>query len=216
MTHILIIEDDAQTRVNLELILEMEHFAVRSAPDGPTGLALTREQRPDLIVCDVSMPGLDGHQVLSRLRADAELTDIPFIFLTARGERADQRAGMNLGADDYLCKPVDAEDLLAAIRTRLQRRRENHDATLRGVEFGPDFASAAPLETLGLTPREAEVLLWVTQGKTNPDVATILGLSEKTVRIHLGHIFEKLNVETRTAAALVAMETLAGQKNARG
>ena len=83
---------------------------------------------------------------------------------------------------------------------------------MRGVEFGPDFASAAPLETLGLTPREAEVLLWVTQGKTNPDVATILGLSEKTVRIHLGHIFEKLSVETRTAAALVAMETLAGRK----
>ncbi len=208
MTNILIIEDDEQTRENLELILEMENFAVCSAADGATGLALARQKKPDLIVCDISLPGLNGHEVLGQLRADAEITGIPFIFLTARGERADQREGMNLGADDYLCKPVDAEDLLATIRTRLRRRQQNHDATLRDVEFGLDFASAVPLEALGLTPREAEVLLWVAQGKTNSDAATILGMSEKTVRIHLGHIFEKLNVETRTAAAMVAMETL--------
>ncbi len=209
MTNILIIEDDEQTRENLELILEMENFSVCSAADGKAGLVLARQTKPDLIVCDVSLPGLNGHELLGQIRADAEINGIPFIFLTARGERADQRAGMNLGADDYLCKPVDAEDLLATIRTRLRRRQQNHAATLRDAEFGVNFSSAVPLETLGLTPREAEVLLWVAQGKTNSDTATILGMSEKTVRIHLGHIFEKLNVETRTAAALVTMEKLA-------
>ena len=80
--------------------------------------------------------------------------------------------------------------------------------SLRDAEAAPDFSSAQPLETLGLTPREAEVLLWVAQGKTNADVATILGMSEKTVKIHLGHIFEKLSVETRTAAARTATEHL--------
>ena len=209
MTNILIIEDDEQTRENLELILEMENFSVCSAADGKAGIVLARQTKPDLIVCDVSLPGLNGHELLGQIRADAEINGIPFIFLTARGERADQRAGMNLGADDYLCKPVDAEDLLATIRTRLRRRQQNHAATLRDAEFGVNFSSAVPLETLGLTPREAEVLLWVAQGKTNSDTATILGMSEKTVRIHLGHIFEKLNVETRTAAALVTMEKLA-------
>ena len=208
MTSILIIEDDQQTRENLELILEMENFRVCSAADGAAGLALARKNKPELIVCDVSLPCLNGHEVLGQLRADAEIVNIPFIFLTARGERADQRVGMNLGADDYLCKPVDAEDLLATIRTRLRRHRQNHDAALRDMEFGLNFSSAVPLQAIGLTPREAEVLLWVAQGKTNSDAATILGMSEKTVRIHLGHIYEKLNVETRTAAAMVAMETL--------
>lgn len=209
MTRILIIEDDGPTRENLELILDMEGFDVRSAADGKAGLTLARRECPDLIVCDVSMPGLDGHAVLRELRANPEHADIPFIFLTARGERHDQRLGMNLGADDYLCKPVDAEDLLGAIRTRLKRRQLTQDATLRDADFGPDFSSATPLEALGLTPREAEVLLWVSQGKANSDVATILSMSEKTVKIHLNHIFEKLNVETRTAAAMHALESLA-------
>jgi DNA-binding NarL/FixJ family response regulator len=209
MTRILIIEDDAATRENLEIILDMEGFAVRTAPDGQAGLDLARREPPDLIICDVSMPGLDGYEVLRQLRADPQHADMAFIFLTARGERQDQRAGMNLGADDYLCKPIDAEDLLGAIQTRLHRRQLTKDATLREADFTPDFTSASPLETLGLTPREAEVLLWVAQGKANSDVATILAMSEKTVKIHLNHIFEKLNVETRTAAAMHALETLA-------
>ncbi len=216
MIHILIIEDDEQTRENLELILEMEEFTVRSAPDGAAGLARAREQRPDLVICDVSMPNVDGHDVLRELRGDPKTADIPFIFLTARGERADQRAGMNLGADDYLCKPLDAEDLLAAIRARLRRKSDTDDAALRGADISPDFSSAVPLEALGLTPREAEVLLWVSQGKANADVATILEMSEKTVKIHLGHIFEKLNVETRTAAAVMAIEILTRLAPARG
>lgn len=206
MTKILLIEDDEQTRVNLEIILEMEGYQIRTAANGRAGLASARADRPELIICDVSMPEMDGHEVLKELRRDSQTADIPFIFLTAQGERHQQRAGMNMGADDYLCKPLDADDLLAAVRARLQRKRENHEAALAGA--GPDFTSPAPLQTLGLTVREAEVLLWVSQGKANADVATILGMSEKTVKIHLGHIFEKLSVETRTAAAMVAIETL--------
>ena len=206
MTTILIIEDDAQTRENLEIILDMEGYRVCTAANGREGLALAQAKPPDLIICDVGMPQLDGHEVLRQLQADTRTAAIPFVFLTARGERQQQRAGMNLGADDYLCKPLDAEDLLAAVRARLQRRRDNDEAATIGA--GLDFSSATPLESLGLTVREAEVLLWVSQGKANSDVATILGMSEKTVKIHLGHIFEKLNVETRTAAAMLAMEKL--------
>jgi DNA-binding NarL/FixJ family response regulator len=209
MSTILIIEDDEQTRANLEIILKMEGYNVSAAPNGRAGLELARRERPELIVCDVTMPKLDGHGVLRELRGQSETAGIPFIFLTARGERADQRLGMNLGADDYLCKPVDADDLLAAIESRLRRRKENHATAIREADLSPDFSSSVPLEALGLTPREAEVLLWVAQGKANYDVAVILGMSEKTVKIHLGHIFEKLNVETRTAAARSAIEALA-------
>ena len=208
MNRILVIEDDAQTRQNIEIILEMENHRVFTARDGRAGLELARREKPDLIVCDLMMPELDGHDVLRALRADAETAAIPFIFLTARAERADQRTGMNLGADDYLCKPIDAEDLLSAIQARLRRTRDSQEAALRDTDLTPDFSSFEPLQPLGLTPREAEVLLWVAQGKANSDVGSILGMSEKTVKIHLGHIFEKLNVETRTAAARIAMETL--------
>jgi DNA-binding NarL/FixJ family response regulator len=129
--------------------------------------------------------------------------NIPFIFLTAKGEKTDVRCGMNLGADDYLIKPVDKSDLLRAIRTRLARAEQ-----LARREFQPNFDSPEPLYTLGLTPRVAEVLLWVAQGKTNAEIGTILGISESTVKKHLLDIFEQLGVETRSAATLRAVEVL--------
>ena len=150
------------------------------------------------------MPGLDGYGVIAALRADAETVTIPFIFLTAKAEKLDIRAGMNLGADDYLTKPVAKADLLAAIHSRLER------AVQQAVpEFKPNFRSAVPLEeVLGLTTRVAETLLWLTQGKTNGEIATILGNSESTVKKHVFAIFEKLGLETRTAASLRALEVL--------
>ena len=104
---------------------------------------------------------------------------------------------MNLGADDYLTKPVAKADLLAAIRSRLER------AVQQAVpEFNPNFHSSQPLEKpLGLTPRVAETLLWLAQGKTNGEIATILGNSESTVKKHVLEIFDKLSVEPRTAAS---------------
>jgi DNA-binding NarL/FixJ family response regulator len=203
MKTILIVEDDALTRENLGTILEMEGYQTVTAPDGRAGVESALASPPDLVLCDVSMPVMDGHATLRELRADPRTADVPFIFLTARGERRDLRDGMNLGADDYLVKPVEAEDLLAAIESRLTRL-----AARGGADAGADFSASTPLEELGLTVREAQVLLWVAQGKANADVAAILSMSEKTVKIHLGHIFEKLGVETRTAAALRAIETL--------
>ena len=212
MKKILVIEDEPQTRKNIALILQMEGFEAVTAANGRIGLEVAAREKPDVILCDVSMPELDGHEVLRSLRAVPETASIPFIFLTARGERQDLRSGMNLGADDYMVKPIDPDDLLAAIQARLVRQRQTTDAALRGVDAELDFSSAAPLEALGLTPREAEVLLWVAQGKSNSDVGTILGMSDKTVKIHLGHIYEKLNVESRTAAALQAVEELSRQR----
>lgn len=206
---VLVIEDHASMRRNLLMILEMEGYQPLGAENGRVGLEIIRREGPDVIVCDVMMPELDGYGVLQAVRADPATATTPFIFLTARGERVDVRTGMNLGADDYLTKPAGREELLAAIEARLERREAyevQRQATARG--FTPDFSSPAPLEVLGLTPREAEVLLWVAQGKSNADVGSILGMAEKTVKKHLTTIFEKLGVESRTAAALSAIETL--------
>lgn len=203
MKKILVIEDQPQMRKKLIRILEMENFAPLEAADGRAGLALARAQLPDLILCDVMMPEIDGHEVLRQLRADAATAAIPFIFLTARGDKTELRAGMNLGADDYLAKPVAVDDLLAAIAARLRRNEHRGTAT-------PNFTSHEPLEKLGLTPREAEVLLWVAQGKTNAETGIILAMSEGTVRKHLEHVFQKLGVENRTGACLCALEILSG------
>ena len=128
---------------------------------------------------------------------------IPFIFLTAKGEKDDLRSGMNLGADDYLTKPVANADLVRAIEARLRRSQQQAKR-----EFKPDFSSTEPLLKLGLTARATETLLWLAQGKTNSDIATILGITESTVKKHVQEIFEKLGVETRGAATVRALEVL--------
>jgi len=215
LQRILIIEDHRQMRENLALMLEMEDFAVFHAEDGHRGLELARCQVPDLILCDVMMPGLDGHGVLRALRADPATATIPLIFLAPKGEKIAQRAGMNLGADAYLVKPVAKEELLAAIRARLKRKQQhehNTRAQLSQVRFAPDFSSALPLESLGLSPREAQVLLWIAQGKNNEEIGLILGASRNTIKKHVLHVLEKLGVETRNAAAIGAIELLSAPK----
>jgi DNA-binding NarL/FixJ family response regulator len=209
MKTILIIEDQPDMRENIATILEMENYAVLSAASGSEGLRLASEEKPDLILCDIMMPQMDGHTVLQKIRENRTIAGTPFIFLTAKGERRDIRIGMNLGADDYLTKPATATELLAAITARLERESKRP-----AVEFQPDFSSSAPLEGLGLTAREAEVLLWVAQGKSNPEIGSILGTAENTVKKHLQHIFEKVGVDNRNAAAIRALETLsAGSKS---
>lgn len=204
MKKILIIEDEPATGENLCDILEMEGFQPLLATNGRQGLEVAMRETPDLIMCDVMMPELDGHGVLERLRAQEGTKRIPFIFLTARGERQDIRQGMNLGADDYLIKPVLVDDLLEAIEARLERAQQQKG-------FCANFKSAEPLEQLGLSPREAEILLWVAQGKSNFEIGLILEISATTVKKHLVHIFEKLSVENRNAATLRALELLSSE-----
>lgn len=202
MKKILVIEDEPEMRRNLLTILKLEKYQPLGAENGRVGLELVKREKPNLILCDVMMPELDGLGVLEALRQDPDAAAIPFIFLTAKGEKADLRNGMNLGADDYLTKPVARADLLQAIAARLRRSEQ------QARDFKPDFSSHEPLLKLDLTPRVAEVLLWVAQGKTNSDIATILGISESTVKKHLLEIFNKLGVETRSAATLRALEAL--------
>lgn len=121
MTSILVIEDEDPIRSNIVEMLELESFDILEAADGKQGVALATEHQPDLILCDITMPGLDGYDVLVRLRENPPTAMIPFIFLTARSDRAFMRHGMELGADDYLTKPFTLTELRTAIRSRLAR-----------------------------------------------------------------------------------------------
>jgi two-component system sensor histidine kinase/response regulator len=118
---VLVIEDDARWRTLVELSLEADGHIVLTAADGLAGLALASE-KPDVILCDVEMPRLNGYAVLEALRQQPELRSIPFIFLTARSARSDQRKGMVLGADDYITKPFEPRELIESIRGVLAKR----------------------------------------------------------------------------------------------
>src|SRR5258708_19840274 len=161
MKKILVIEDEPEMRRNITALLRYKEYQPIAAENGRLGVELARREKPDLILCDVMMPELDGHGVLRALQADAKLALIPFIFLTAKGEKEDLRSGMNLGADDYLTKPVANNELVQAIEPPFSRSPPTPKR-----QFKPDFSSAEPLLKLGLTPRAGETLLWLSQGKT--------------------------------------------------
>lgn len=198
------IDDDARLREHYKDILKLEGYEVAEARNGREGVERARKETPDLVLCDITMPEMNGHRVLETLRSEPRTAHVPFVFLTGWDEAQDIRTGMNLGADDYLTKPVVPDELTATIRARL-RRAELAAGGRRGpaIEAKPEM-----LEALGLTPREAEVLFWVARGKTNDEIATVLGIGLTTVKKHLESTYAKLGVENRTTAAAMALERM--------
>lgn len=143
-TRVLIIEDDQVMRENTAEILDLASYEVKTAVNGKLGSTLAREWLPDLIVCDIMMPELDGYGVLHVLSRDPKTASIPFIFLTAKAEKSEMRKGMELGADDYLTKPFEETELLNAIEARIKK------AELLRREFSRDLSGVNSfLETAG-------------------------------------------------------------------
>jgi len=123
MKKILVIEDEFQIRDNIREVLELQGFSPLLAENGRIGLKMAQTLHPDLILCDIMMPEMDGYRVLQELRQQSQTAMIPFIFLTAKSDRMEQRQGMELGADDYLTKPFSTGELIRAIATRLERQQ---------------------------------------------------------------------------------------------
>jgi len=123
MYKILIVEDELDIRENIQQILELKDFATITAENGWQGLQMAQKHQPDLILCDIMMPLLDGYGLLKTLRQDVTTASIPFIFLTAKAEHADLRQAMKLGADDYLTKPFQLDELLQVIATQLEKHQ---------------------------------------------------------------------------------------------
>ncbi|MCX6322833.1 MAG: response regulator [Sphingobacteriales bacterium] len=121
MKTLLLIEDNDEIRENTAEILELARYKVFTAANGKIGVELALEKKPDLIICDIMMPVLDGYGVLHAIHRNEEIKNTPFIFLSAKTERGDLRKGMELGADDYITKPFDATELLNAVDSRLKR-----------------------------------------------------------------------------------------------
>ncbi|SPE20752.1 Regulatory protein, LuxR [Burkholderiales bacterium] len=187
---ILCIEDDRQTAELLVEDLTERGFDVAVAHDGSAGFAAILSGHPDLVLCDISMPTMSGFEVLDQLTAiSPRFRDMPFIFLTALTDRDNELKGRTRGADDYVHKPIDFDVLATIINARLVR--------VARMEVWP--------RTIELSEREIEVLTWSARGKTSDEIATILGLSKRTVDFHMDNARAKLGVATRTQAVVKAV-----------
>lgn len=138
---ILLIEDNKDMRENTAEILELSRYKVFTAKNGKEGVEVAQKEKPDLIICDIMMPVLDGYGVLHLLSKNTETASIPFIFLTAKAERVDFRKGMEMGADDYVTKPFDDIDLLNAIESRLKKADMMKKEFSRNMEGLNEFIS---------------------------------------------------------------------------
>lgn len=152
MIEVLIIEDNQDVRENTADILELADYGVTTAENGMRGVEIATQMEPDIILCDIMMPELDGFEVLEILNKNSKTASIPFIFLTAKTEKSDMRKGMNLGADDYLTKPFNDKELLEAIESRLKKHdflKKEFSLTIDGVsQFIEDASKYLDLEEL--------------------------------------------------------------------
>ena len=143
MKNILLVEDNKEIRENTAEILELANYKVTTAANGKIGVDLALKTKPDLIICDIMMPELDGYGVLYLLGKNSSTANIPFIFLTAKTEKSDVRKGMNMGADDYLTKPFEEMELLSAIESRFRKHDLFTKEFNRNMEGLNDFFAKA-------------------------------------------------------------------------
>ena len=167
MKTVLLIEDNSDIRENMGEIMELAGYNVLLAPDGMQGVKQAAEHLPDIIICDIMMPELDGYGVIHMLQKNDKTKHIPFIFLTAKAERSEMRRGMEMGADDYITKPFSGTELLAAIESRLKKaadakREAATDAPAGGsVEAVVDIEALFEEESLVETYRKKQVVYTV-------------------------------------------------------
>lgn len=205
---VLIVDDLPDNLALLSDALERAGYMVLVALDGITALERMQRLKPDIVLLDALMPGIDGFETCRRIKARAEFEDVPVLFMTALTENEHVLAGFAAGGVDYVTKPIHPEQVLARIAAHLRTAR-----SLRAARQASQQAAAPNAEELRtalvrryqLTAREVDVLEWLALGKTNRDIGEILGLSPRTVNKHLEHVYVKLGVETRTAAASVVM-----------
>ncbi len=229
---LLLVDDEPGLRTAVKAYLEDEGFAVTTANDGEEGWTAAQAQMPDVVITDVMMPRCDGYGLLKRLRADERLGGTPVIFLTAKGMTADRIAGFQAGADDYIPKPFDPDELVARVRNVVRRqerllaeaarfadadigamaRQITEIRSMLGGGGGPGTGSGGSTRKpvgdvkLDFTPREASVLQLVAEGMMNKEIARRLETSIRNVEKYVSRLFIKTGTASRTELVRFALE----------
>jgi DNA-binding NarL/FixJ family response regulator len=200
---ILVVDDEAKLLRAVAVTLREEGYEVATARSGAEALVAVNASVPDLIVSDIRMPGMDGYQLARALRSNPRTELIPVVFLTAKGERKDRLAGIRTGADAYLTKPFDPEELLAVVSNLLKRaeRTSAELARLVGTAGGAEGPSSQPASDEDFTESEGRVARLVAEGMSNKEIAAELGVSVRTVEGHVSNILSKKGWSNRVEIA---------------
>jgi DNA-binding NarL/FixJ family response regulator len=220
---LLLVDDEPGLRTAVKAYLEDEGFAVTTANDGEEGWATAQQMLPDVVITDVMMPRCDGYGLLARLRADERLGGTPVIFLTAKGMTADRIAGFQAGADDYIPKPFDPDELVARVNNvvRRQERLLAEAARFADADIGQIARQITEIRSMlgsgggkkpapdvkhDFTPREASVLQLVAEGMMNKEIARRLETSIRNVEKYVSRLFIKTGTASRTELVRYALE----------
>ena len=208
MKKILVIEDEPILRENIIDLLNLNGYLTNQAADAEKGLMKIKEWQPDLILCDIKMPGKSGYWVLEQIKDNIQYATVPFIFLTAKVETEDIRTGMKLGADDYLTKPFKVNDLLDSIEARFKRVELfktgfSGNASEDKINQENKKISIDSLESL--TKSEKEILHMISQGLSSANIAAKRFNSVKTIENHRANIIAKLGLNGHLALVKFSM-----------
>jgi DNA-binding NarL/FixJ family response regulator len=203
---LLVVDDDPNLVLLVKDYLEFRGYEVVAASNGLEALEVMRRLTPDLIICDVMMPEMDGYTFVQTLRSDRATDWIPVIFLSARGQTADRVRGLNTGADAYLVKPFEPEELVAQVEATLK-----HTERLLQMQGAPVQPVIQLDREVELTPTETKVLQYVARGMSNREVAEVMGVSQRTIESHVSNMLAKTGLHNRTELARWAIESGLGR-----
>jgi DNA-binding NarL/FixJ family response regulator len=200
---LLVVDDEAKLLRAVAATLREEGYDVATARSGSDALVHINASIPDLVVSDIRMPGMDGHQLARALRSNPRTALIPIVFLTAKDEREDRIAGFRTGVDAYLTKPFDPEELLAVVSNILKRveRTSTELARLVHTAQGEESPATGYASVEDFTEAEARVARLVADGLSNKEIAAELNLSVRTVEGHISNILSKKNWSNRVEIA---------------
>ncbi|MGK7941674.1 MAG: response regulator transcription factor [Crocosphaera sp.] len=202
--HLLLVDDDPNLVLLVKDYLEFQGYNVSTAENGKEALDLLTKQIPDMIICDVMMPEMDGYALIEKVRQDSRTSWLPVMFLSAKGQSQDRVKGLNTGADVYMVKPFEPEELVAQVESSLkQASRLMRHKTNISLDDSTRIQVPSNVE---LTPTETKVVQLVAQGLSNKDVAQKLSVSQRTIESHVSNMLNKTNLHNRTELARWAIE----------
>lgn len=200
---LLLIDDDPNLILLVKDYLEFRGYEVITAENGREALEVLDQDMPDLIICDVMMPEMDGYALVEHVREDPRTNWIPVLFLSAKGQSQDRVKGLNKGADVYMVKPFEPEELVAQVESSLKQanRLIHHSGT--GADPGATIQVPFDVE---LTPTELKVVQFVARGMANREIAEQMNVSQRTIESHVSNMLGKTGLHNRTELARWAIE----------
>ncbi|MEB3247938.1 MAG: response regulator transcription factor [Merismopediaceae bacterium] len=201
---LLLVDDDPNLILLVKDYLEFHGYQVETAENGRDALEILANFTPNMIICDIMMPIMDGYEFIQKVRQDSRLNWIPVMFLSAKGQSQDRVKGLNMGADLYMVKPFEPEELVAQVESSLRQVSRFPISPRLASEESPRFHVPAHVE---LTTTEMKVVQLVSQGLSNREIAEKLKVSQRTIESHVSNMLNKTGLHNRTELARWAMES---------